>query len=173
MRNFTAAAMRRLSAVSAILAASAMASTAFGATTSSNLEVSATVSANCTASTTPVAFGTVDVIGNSDVDGTGGLAVTCTSGTAWTASADTGAGTGATLATRKMANGANLLNYVLYTDSERTSIWGDGAGGTTATFSGTGTGSAQSSTIYARVPTGQTSLPAGDYTDTVTVTVTY
>lgn len=173
MRNLGAAAMRCISAIAAILACSAMVPTAFAATTSSNLEVSATVSANCTASTTPVAFGTVDVIGGSDVDGTGGLAVTCTSGTAWTASADTGAGSGATFSTRKMANGANLLDYVLYTDSERTSFWGDGAGGTSATFADIGTGSVQNSTIYARVPAGQTSLPAGDYTDTVTVTVTY
>ena len=164
--------LRRAAAVTAI-AAAAVSSQAFAATTTATLGSSATVTSNCTVSTTAVSFGNVNVISGSNVDATGGISVTCTSGTAWAASADAGAGTGASLATRKMANGANLLNYVLYTDSARSSIWGDGAGGTTATISGTGSGSAQSNTIYARVPSGQTSLPAGAYSDTVTVTVTY
>lgn len=164
---------RFLAAVAAVVAASAVASPAFAATTTSSLSASATVTANCTASTTAVAFGSVNVISGSNVDGTGGLSVTCTSGTAWAASANAGSGTGASLATRKMANGTNMLNYVLYTDSARTTVWGDGVGGTTATISGTGSGAAQASTIYARVPSGQTSLPAGSYADTVTVTVTY
>jgi spore coat protein U-like protein len=74
-----------------------------------------------------------------------------------------------------MASGANLLNYALYTESTRTTIWGEGLLGATGTFTGTGTGNgaAQASTIYARVPSGQTSAPAGSYADTVTVTVTY
>ena len=71
-----------------------------------------------------------------------------------------------------MATGANLLNYALYTDSGHTTLWGDGAGGTTATIDGTGNGISQSSTIYGRVPAGQT-VPAGGYADTVNVTVTY
>lgn len=146
---------------------------AHAAETTSTLDVSATVTANCVVSTTALAFGNVDVTSGSNVDGTGGISVTCTSGTGWAASANAGSGTGASLATRKMANGANLLNYALYTDSARTTVWGDGVGGTTGTISGTGSGSAQASTIYGRVPSGQTSLPAGSYADTVTVTVTY
>jgi spore coat protein U-like protein len=147
--------------------------TAFAADTTSNMGVSANVTSNCVVSTTAVAFGNVDVTAGSNVDGTGAISVTCTSGTAWVASANAGGGTGASLTTRKMANGANLLNYALYTDSSRTSIWGDGVGGTTATVGDTGSGTGQSKTIYARVPSGQTSLPAGSYADTVVVTVTY
>lgn len=146
---------------------------AMAATATSSMGVNATVTSNCVLTASAVSFGNVDVTSGSNVDGTGGISVTCTSGTAWTASADAGAGTGATLASRKMANGANLLDYVLYTDTSRTSIWGDGVGGTTATIGDTGSGSAQAKTIYARVPSGQTSLPAGSYADTVTVTVTY
>lgn len=163
----------QLTAVAAVLAAIGTASPALAQTATSTLDVSATVTANCTVGTSPVAFGNVDVTSGSNIDGTGGVSIVCTSGTAWATSADAGAGTGASLATRKMANGANLLNYVLYTDSSRTSVWGDGVGGTTSTFSGTGSGSAQASTIYARVSSGQTSLPAGSYADTVTVTVSY
>ncbi len=143
------------------------------ATTTSSLTVNATVTANCTVSTTAVAFGNVNVLSGTNADATGGLSVTCTNGTAWSASADAGAGTGASLATRKMVSGANLLNYALYTDSARTTVWGDAATTATVKFSGTGTGAAQASTIYGRVPSGQTSVPAGSFADTVTVTVTY
>lgn len=162
----------RSTALAGIAFAALAATPASAATTSDSLAVSASVTASCAVSTTAVAFGNVNVLSGSNVDATGGLSVTCTSGTAWSAAADAGAGTGASLATRKMANGSDLLNYVLYTDSGRTSVWGNGAGGT-ATFSDTGDGSAQASTIYARVPSGQASLPAGSYADTVTVTVTY
>jgi spore coat protein U-like protein len=163
----------RIAAAGGIALVAAGAQPAFAATTTSTLDVSATVTSNCVVSTSPIAFGNVDVTNGSNVDGTGGISVTCTSGTGWTASADAGGGTGASLVVRKMSDGTNLLNYALYTDSGRTSVWGDGAGGTTATIAGTGNGVAQATTIYGRVPSGQTSLPAGDYDDTVTVTVTY
>ncbi len=71
-----------------------------------------------------------------------------------------------------MTSGANLLNYALYTNSGRTTLWGDGAADGAA-FSGTGDGTAQASTIYGRVPSGQTSVPIGSYADTVAVTLTY
>jgi spore coat protein U-like protein len=166
-------ARRRAAALAAVVGAVVAAAPAAAQTATAPLAVSATVTANCTASTTAVAFGNVDVTSGAAVNGTGGLAVVCTSGTSWSASANAGTGTGASLASRKMANGANLLNYVLYTDSARTSVWGDGVGGTTTLFSGVGSGAEQANTIYASVPTGQTSLPAGSYADTVTVTVTY
>jgi len=142
------------------------------ATTSGTLSVSATVTANCTVSTSALAFGNVDVTSGSNVDSTGGLSVTCTNGTGWTASAGVGSGTGASYTNRKMANGSNLLNYNIYTTSGRTTVWGDGTA-STATIGGTGNGSAQSVTVYGRVSSGQTSLPAGAYADTVAVTVTY
>ena len=163
----------RIAAAGGIVLAAAAAQPAQAATTSSTLDVSATVTSNCVVSTSPIAFGNVDVTNGANVDGTGGISVTCTSGTGWSADADAGGGTGATLAVRKMSDGTNLLNYALYTNAGRTTIWGDGVGGTTATISGTGNGVAQASTIYGRVPSGQTSLPAGAYLDTVTVTVTY
>jgi spore coat protein U-like protein len=150
-----------------------VATPAYASTATGNLGVTATVTSNCTLSTSAVAFGDVDVTTGNDVDATGSIGVTCTSGTAWSASADVGAGTGATLTTRKMADGANLLNYVLYTDSGRTTVWGDGVDGATALVSDTGSGVEQTKTIYGRIPGGQTDVPAGSYADTVAVTVTY
>lgn len=162
-----------LATFSAAAGAALAASPADAAETTSNLSVTATVTGNCSVDTTPVAFGNVDVTAGSNVDATGTLSVTCTSGTAWTATADEGTGSSATFANRQMANGTNLLNYGLYTNSTRTMVWGDGLLGATTAFSGTGSGAAQTNTIYGRVPLGQTSVPAGSYADTVTVTVTY
>jgi spore coat protein U-like protein len=159
-------------AAAAILATCAFAAPAMAATASSTLSVTATVTANCTVSTSAVAFGNVNTISGSAVDATGSISVTCTNGTAWSAAAGAGGGTGATVAARKMLSGSNLLNYALYSDSGRTTLWGDGTL-TTAAITGTGSGSAQSSTIYGRVASGQTSAPAGSYADTVAVTVTY
>ena len=164
--------MIRGAALGGAAAALGLATAATAATASSSLNVSATVTANCTVSTSPVAFGTVDPIAGTDVDGAGGITVTCTNGTGWSAAAGVGAGTGATLASRKMASGSDLLSYSLFTNSARTSVWGDGTG-STAAISDTGTGSAQIVAIYGRVGSGQTSAPAGSYADTVAVTVTY
>lgn len=139
---------------------------------SADLSVSATVTANCSISTSAVAFGNVNTLSGGNVDATGGITVTCTSGTPWTASADAGDGSSATLLVRRMTSGANALNYTLYTNSGHTIVWGDGTG-TTGTISNTGTGSAQAMTIYGRVPSGQGTVPAGSYSDTVSVTVSY
>ena len=157
--------------VTSAAAAVAIPGVANAGTATSNLSVTATVNNTCTVSTAPVAFGSVDLTGG-NVDGTGTVTVTCTNGASWSAAAGVGTGTGATLASRKMTAGSNLLNYSLYTTSGYGTVWGDGTG-TTGTISNTGTGSAQAFTVYGRIPSGQTSVPAGSYSDTVQVTVTY
>ena len=134
-------------------------------TTSSTLDVEATVTANCTVSTSMIDFGDI-------TDASGGITVTCTSGTGWTATAGVGSGSGATFASRRMTAGSDLLTYNLYTNAARTTVWGDGSG-STGTLGGTGTGGVQNVTVYGRVGSGQTSVPPGDYEDTVSVTVTY
>ena len=162
----------RSAAMASVVIAACAAQPALATNATGDLDVSATVTANCNVSTVAVAFGNVDVTNGQDVPGTGSFSVTCTNGTGWTASADSGAGTGASLAVRKMSSGSNLLNYALFTDSQRTALWGDGATGS-STFGGTGSGVAQANTIYGLVPGGQTGVPAGSYADTVVVTVTY
>ncbi len=172
MRNKST--LTRVLALSALSTAALVSSSAHAQTATSSLSTSATVTKNCVVSATAIGFGNVDVTTGNAVDGTGGLSVTCTSGTPWSAAANAGSATGATAATRKMVNGADatkLLNYTLYTNDARTTVWGDAVDA--SKFSGTGSGSAQASTIYGRVLAGQTSLPAGSYADTVTVTVTY
>jgi len=149
-----------------------LASPAFASTTSSTLNVDATVTANCTLSTSAISFGTVNPISGSNVDATGGISVTCTNGTSWTASAGVGSGSGASFAARRMSSGGNTLNYNIFTDAGRTTVWGDGTG-STATLGNSGTGTAQNVTLYGRVASGQTAVTPGSYSDTVAVTVTY
>jgi spore coat protein U-like protein len=69
-----------------------------------------------------------------------------------------------------MASGTNTLNYQLYSDSARAVIWGNTAG--TDTVTGAGTGLAVNHTVYGSVPAAQL-VPAGDYQDTITVSIFY
>ena len=69
-----------------------------------------------------------------------------------------------------MTSGANTVNYTLYSNSGRTTLWGNTVG--TDTVAATGNGASQSYTVYGRVPTQAAPAP-GTYTDTITVTVTY
>ena len=74
------------------------------------------------------------------------------------------------MTTRKMTSGANTINYSLYQNSSRTTVWGNTVG--TNTVSGTGSGLGQALTVYGRVPPQTTPAP-GTYTDTIVATVTY
>jgi spore coat protein U-like protein len=69
-----------------------------------------------------------------------------------------------------MKVGTEVINYSLYSDSGRTTNWGNTVG--TDTVAATGNGSAQAYTVYGRIPPQTTPAP-GTYTDTITVTVTY
>ena len=95
----------------------------------------------------------------------------CTNTTPYNVGLNAGAGPGATVTTRRMTSGAGAaVNYQLYRDSARTQIWGDTVSSNTA--AGTGNGAVQTLSVYGVVPA-QTTPAAGNYTDTVQVTVTY
>jgi spore coat protein U-like protein len=152
----------------ALLLASASAPRA--ATSTATMTVQMTITATCTVnSATALNFGTQGVL-TTNVDQTSTIQVTCTNTTPYNIGLDAGTGTGATVATRKMTSGANTVNYTLYSNSTRTTVWGNTVG--TDTAAATGNGSAQSYTVYGRVPPQAAPAP-GTYTDTITVTVTY
>lgn len=165
--------IRTKTVTAAALCTAALASPANADTQTTNLGVSATVTANCTVTATPLDFPDVNTLSGSAVTGTGTFSVTCTNGTGWTAAADIGNGSGASYTNRRMTDGgSNTLNYNLYTTAGYTTVWGDDSGATDL-IGNTGTGSAQSVTVYGRIPAGQTTVPAGDYSDIVEITVTY
>ena len=130
----------------------------------------------CTASSSGISFGGYDPGSNSPNDASGTVTLDCTGVVSLMGTIDVAAspGTSGNASARQMAQGADRLNYNLYTDSSRTSIWGTGAGGTstmTATLNGLLLFS-QSVTVYGRLPAHQW-VRSGAYADSVIVTVTY
>jgi spore coat protein U-like protein len=138
-------------------------------TDSTSFTVTATVLAGCNLTATDLDFGTVGVL-SSNVDAASTVSVTCSNGTPYNVGLNAGTGAGATVANRKMTSGGNTVSYSLYTDSARTTVWGNTVG--TDTVAGTGTGTSQALTVYGRVPS-QTTPPPSTYSDTIIVTVTY
>ncbi len=142
----------------------------YAATAQTTFAVSATVASGCAVTALPLLFGTYDAQGASNADATTTVTVLCTIGTAYNVGLNQGGGTGATVASRKLTSGSDLLNYTLYSDSGRSTVWGNTVG--TNTVSGTYALAQPAYTVYGRVPSGQT-VPAGTYNDTITVTITY
>jgi spore coat protein U-like protein len=145
------------------------------ATTSATMGVSANVASVCSATATALAFGAYTP-GTGARNGNTNVRVRCTRTTAFTVALDAGATPGASLTQRLLASGPNTLQYNLYTTAARTTVFGDGSGGT-GTRSGTGGGLATVRTVgvFGRLPDSAINRAAvpGGYSDTITVTVTY
>lgn len=131
--------------------------------------VSATVVANCAISASPLAFADYT---NAEVDATSTIDVTCSVDTDWVLALDEGGGVGATTSARTMSGpvGGGALGYALFSNTLRTTLWGNTEGSNTV--AGTGNGAIQTQTVYGRITAGQF-VGAGAYTDSVTATLTY
>jgi spore coat protein U-like protein len=143
------------------------------ATATANLGVSATVTNNCTISTAPLAFGSYDPVvahASANLDGSGTVSVACTKGA--TSTIGLGLGSNASGSTRRMNDGStNYLTYELYSDSGRTTVWGN-AGGSLYNPGAAPSKVARDFTVYGRVASNQ-DVPAGSYNDTVVATVNF
>lgn len=101
------------------------------------------------------------------VDANGTLMVSCTLPVAYTVSISAGSSNNFS---QRLLGGR--LRYNLYTDVTRLVIWGEGKPGDgTATMGGVCV-SKCSLPVYGRIPGGQTA-PAGTYSDSVVVTLTF
>jgi spore coat protein U-like protein len=137
--------------------------------TSAPFTVTATDASNCSVSASTLNFGSVGVLASA-VNATSAVTVTCTNALPYTIALDGGL-SGATNPTqRAMSQAAQQITYGLYRDSARAQPWGDSVG--TNTAAGTGSGLAQTLTVYGRVPAQTTPAP-GTYSDTVVVTISY
>jgi spore coat protein U-like protein len=145
-------------------------------TITTNFQVSATLAAICTTSAAPLAFPAYTPGAGNQVSSSA-VTVKCTKNTAYTVALNKGTTTGGTIAQRLMLNGTtNTLQYNLYTSNTYTNVLGDGTGGSTLS-AGTGAGlaTANTLTVFGQLPdnaTNQAAIP-GNYTDTITVSVTY
>ncbi|WP_277968048.1 Csu type fimbrial protein [Sphingomonas echinoides] len=159
--------LRHAAVIMSVLSTLGMAGEVQAATSNSSMAVSANVQATCAIAANPLAFGTYS---SNQLDAATTIGVNCTNTTTYSVSLDTGSGTGATVAQRKMSNGAQTLTYTVYSDAARSTLWGSTIN--TNTVAGTGTGSSQSLNVYGRIPAGQLPTP-GAYSDTLTATITY
>nr|WP_321877630.1 spore coat U domain-containing protein [Paraburkholderia bannensis] len=144
---------------------------AHAGTATAPFQVTLTIQAACTISANALNFGTNGVLA-SNIDQSTTLTVTCSTGSPYTVSLDAGTTTGSTIPNRLLTNsGATVtVSFNLYQDAARTQIWGQTVG--TNTVAGTGTGAAQTLTVFGRVPPQNTPAP-NTYQTTVTATVAF
>ncbi|QYR52486.1 Csu type fimbrial protein [Lysobacter soyae] len=114
-------------------------------------------------------FGSVEGFITSAVNQTSQINLRCVGGTAWKLGLNNGINANGTQRRMKHSAAAEFVDYELYRDAGRSQRWGTTLNSDTQ--NGIGTGNAQTVTVYGQVPQ-QTATP-GDYSDTVTVTITY
>jgi spore coat protein U-like protein len=155
-----------LVAVSGVAQAASPATASFG--------VSASVAANCIVTAVPMPFGAYD--GTAAKTTSQDLKVRCTKNLPYTVKLS--GGDASSFAPRKLKDaGTNTLEYNLFSDGGRTSVWGDGVGASAVAGIGAGMGvaSANTHTIFAELfnSLANQDAPAGTYADTITVEVAY
>lgn len=157
---------------------------AFADTVSETFQVNATIEQGCVfgsgGDSTVTDLGTIDfgtlaaidtVIDASSSASAGSIVLTCTPGMSLTISIDYGQNNGSSSA-RYLALDDATLAYQLYQDAARATVWGSSAEGLAMIIS-----SFPSTTttypVYARLHAVSSLPPAGIYSDTVTVTLSY
>lgn len=120
----------------------------------------------CTVSAVGINFGSYDPFFQQNLDSTGSVEVNCDVITTYSIALSPGRGA---YTSRAMANGSHELFYNLYTSVAHATVWGDGTAGT-ATVDASGMDNEH--TVYGSIPAGQNAF-AGNYSDTIVVTLTF
>jgi spore coat protein U-like protein len=131
---------------------------------------------NCSFVTvTGVAFGSYNVFAANPLDSTGTIGFQCNPGAAGSTVVVTlSTGSSGSFTRRRMLSGSDELGYNLYLDAARTTIWGDGSGGSssfTVNLPADGWTTITQS-VYGRAPARQDAA-SGLYSDTITVTMNW
>lgn len=142
------------------------------ATASGTLTVTASVASVCLISNGTLAFGSYDPTSGAALNGSTTVTLTCTLGTPYQIGLDAGAGSGATVALRKLSSGGNTLGYRLFRDASRTLNWGNTPGTDTLDATSSAGSLTNTITIYGQIPA-SAAVPTGSYSDSVAITVTY
>jgi len=138
----------------------------------------------CSVSGAQLVFGSFSLIAgldpaaDSDRDTTADLAITCSGDPGASAEVEIqldGGTTGNPLS--RALSGPGQLAYNIYTDVGRTTVWGNGASGSTRaatiSFPQSNPSGTATLTAYGRIPRGQRTVPIGSYGDSVLVTIVY
>src|SRR5690606_16632657 len=156
---------RNLSVLAAGVLVAGLSATANAATDTKNFNVTMTITGACdihTGTATNVDFGS-HAAGGGDQTATGNLIVNCSDTTPYAITLSNGANYAGG---RRMKSGSNYIPYGLFSDAGATIAW--------TSVAGTGNGLDQNIPVYGKVLSASyaTAIP-GNYTDTVTATVTY
>jgi spore coat protein U-like protein len=141
--------------------------------------ITSSIFPSCTIGTAAIAFAAYDPVNaNAAVpnDQTGDIVISCTKGITGI-TIDLGNGANNDGRQRRMVNSTGhntFLNYEVYQDMTRSTVWGRGDDGSVR--SGVdldGTGSDVHVTMYGRIPAAQTSAIPGGYNDTLVSTINF
>ncbi len=166
-------------AVSSGMLMIAFAGTAHAATVTATMTNTVTIANSCTVSATgfTTTYDPLNLNATTNQDVSASISTSCTllMPAVITLGQGAHAASGSTDTTpqRRLSSGGgspSYLNYSLYQDSGRATTWGNTALTGVAMV---GTGSTTNSSVYARIPSGQTPGAIGSFTDSVVVTVTY
>jgi spore coat protein U-like protein len=138
---------------------------------STTFSVSAHVDPSCDVTATNLEFGNYFDGASTPTDAQSTVEVKCVSGLSYDVGLGNGghaSGSGNYIRHMQRNGGSELLHYGLFIDAARNNPWFM----TTNFQTGTGTGVFQSYNVYGRITVGQ-NVPTGDYSDTVTVTVSW
>lgn len=174
MKTSNAKFLNKLALITAVAVAAGTGVSAQAANATSNLGISASVSANCSINTTQaLSFGGYNHIStnaSNPLVSTGKVEVACTTGSdSPSISIGQGGFYDTINSTRRLADGANFLAYKLYQDENYETEWSSGAGNE---VNAKANGSFVEYTVYGRIDSNQ-NVPVGNYSDTVSVTVTF
>lgn len=165
--------MKKLILAATALSAGFVATPAMAGSATGPLVVNALVLENCTVVALPMVFGGpvgIASVGTADIDTTATLTLACTPNADFDIALDNGAN--ASSGQRRMKSGSNYLPYEIYSNEARSSRWGNTSGSNTVAANANALGVAIL-TAYGRIAQGTSSVQAGAYSDTVTVTVNF
>lgn len=142
-----------------------------GGNTTFPFTATASVPNHCLFNTvTNLAFSNVAGPISANQDQTSTIGLTCTLRTPWQLGLNNGQNASGSIRRMRLGTTSNYVNYELYRNAGRTLRWGNTLD--TDTLTGTGSGLAQTIDVFGRALAPQT-VPAGNYKDVITVTMTF
>ena len=164
---------RKIGMIAAVAVPALMALTpaAHASTAQTTMAVTAVTLNSCSVVALPLVFGNISQVNGTATDSQTTLTVVCTPGVNYNVGLDQGAHAAGGTRQMQAVLGTATIPYTLYSDSTRTTVWGNTVN--TDTVSGTAGVLPGIYQVYGREPGNATLVGAGAYADAVTVTVTF
>ena len=133
------------------------------------------IAGSCTiTSVVAMSFGSYDVFSNTPKEAIGSVTYRCTDLGSGLITVDLSKGNSSTYAIRTLRSGNEVLNYNLYLDAGHNTIWGDGTEGSSRYGPlNPANNSEVLLSIYGRIPPQQTNVKVGNYSDMITITISF